>query len=213
MKQEFKRFRIDDYVSKGLFFYNLKTGETTEHVNKKIHHLYGLSWAGDGNWLVATVHGGMGYGHAILAIEANGHKVHDLKIGGCRPCFSPDGTQVTWSRNDHTICVGNVKLTPAGATVSNVSVVDRDKKLHLYHPDFSPDGKYITYSVGPGGRVRANGPGTHTHVAEMVGVRGKWNVFLKPVSGNGPRVQLTSNEDLSNKEPEWISQPVISVSQ
>ena len=155
----------------------------------------------------------MGYGHAILAIEANGHKVHDLKIGGCRPCFSPDGTQVTWSRNDHTICVGNVKLTPAGATVSNVSVVDRDKKLHLYHPDFSPDGKYITYSVGPGGRVRANGPGTHTHVAEMVGVRGKWNVFLKPVSGNGPRVQLTSNEDLSNKEPEWISQPVISVSQ
>ena len=93
-------------------------------MNKKIHHLYGLSWAGDGNWVVATVHGGMGYGHAILAIEANGHKVHDLKIGGCRPCFSPDGTQVTWSRNDHTICVGNVKLTLAGATVSNVTVVD-----------------------------------------------------------------------------------------
>ena len=204
VKQEFKRFRVDDYVSKHLYFYGLASGKITQHPNDSIHHLYGLSWSGDGDWIVSTVHGGMGFGHAILAIEVAGSKVFDLKIPGCRPCLSPDGTQVTWSKNDHTICVADVVVTASGATVSNERVVDHDEVLHLYHPDFSPDGKYISYSVGPGGRVRADGPGTHTHVAEIVGVRGKWNLCLKRASGEGPRVQLTTDASLSNKESEWL---------
>ncbi len=202
--QEFTRFRIDDYVSKGLRIHDLKTGQTVDHVNKKIHHLYGLSWSGDGEWIVSTVHGGMGYGHAILAIEIDGEKVIDLTIPGCRPCLNPSGTQVTWSRNDHTICSADVELSSTGVKVSNVAVVHQDKKQHLYHPDFSPDGKYIAFSVGPGGRVRANGPGTHTQVAEMVGVRGPWNLFVKRADGKGQLVQLTHDANLSNKEPEWI---------
>lgn len=210
--QEFKRFRIDDYVSKGLRIYNLKTGQTAEHPNEKIHHLYGLSWSADGKWIVSTVHGGMGYGHAILAIEIDGDKVFDLKIPGCRPCLSPDGKRVTWSRNDHTICVADVELTSSGAKVSNVTVVHQEKKLHLYHPDFSPDGKFISFSVGPGGRVRASGPGTHTQVAEMVGVRGQWDLFVRRASCEGPVVQLTHDANLSNKESEWIREPVDAVS-
>jgi len=86
-------------------------------------------------------------------------------------------------------------------------VIHQEKKLHLYHPDFSPDGKYVSFSVGPGGRVRADGPGTHTQVAEMVGVRGKWNLFVKRVDGSGPAMQVTHDEDMSNKESEWIRGP------
>ncbi|MCH7688249.1 MAG: PD40 domain-containing protein, partial [Planctomycetes bacterium] len=190
--------------------YDLQTKTTTQHPNKKIHHLYVINWSADKNWFVSTVHGGMGFGHAILALQADSDRVVDLKIGGCRPCLSSDGKKITWSRDDHTICVDDLNLSSSAPPVSNVKVIAHRKKAHLYHPDFSPDGKYITYSVGPGGRVRASGPGTHTQVAEMVGVRGKWNVFLKPVSGEGPRVQLTSNEDLSNKESEWIPRPVVS---
>jgi len=202
--QEFERFRIDDYVSKGLRIYDLKTRQTAEHPNKSIHHLYGLNWSADGNWIVSTVHGGMGYGHAILAIEIDGDKVFDLKISGCRPCLSPDGKRVTWSRDDHTICVADVQLTSSGAKVSSVAVVHQEAKLHLYHPDFSPDGKFISFSVGPGGRVRANGPGTHTQVAEMVGVRGPWNLFVRRASCEGPVLQLTDDASRSTKESEWI---------
>lgn len=201
--QEFSKFRIADYVSKGLSIYDVESGRTAVHPNKKIHHLYGLSWAPDGKWIAATVHGGMGYGHAILAVEVGGQRVYDLKIGGCRPCLSSHG-KITWSRDDHTICVGDVELGPQGAKVSNVTVVDQRKKLHLYHPDFSPDGQHVVYSVGPGGRVPANGPGTHTQVAEMVGVRGKWNLFVRRADGSGPARQVTDNEGLSNKEPEWL---------
>jgi Tol biopolymer transport system component len=203
-KQEFARFNVTDYVSKGLFIYDLKTREIHEHPNAQIHHLYVLNWAPGGKWLVATVHGGMGYSHGILAIEIDGSRVVDLKIGGCRPCVSDDGRGITWSRDDHTICVADLDLQSDMPVVSNVRVVDRHETAHLYHPDFSPDGRLIVYSMGPGGRVQAQGPGTHTQVAEMIGVRGRWDLYVKPISGEGAALRLTADEALSNKEPEWI---------
>ena len=51
---------------------DVRTGQTREHVNPKLHHLYTLNWSPDGKWFVATVHGGMGFRHTILAIEADG---------------------------------------------------------------------------------------------------------------------------------------------
>ena len=80
--------------------YDLQTGEHKQHPNKQIHHLYNLCWSPDGKWFLATVHAGMGYSHAILAIEADGMKVIDLNIPGCRPDISPDGTKVAWGPDD-----------------------------------------------------------------------------------------------------------------
>jgi hypothetical protein len=82
LPQEFSRFNVADYVSKGLFIYDLKTGTSTPHPNPKIHHLYTLNWSKNGRWFVSTVHGGMGFGHAIIAIEVGGGGVYDLKIPG-----------------------------------------------------------------------------------------------------------------------------------
>ena len=81
----------------------------------------------------------------------------------------------------------------------------QESQLHTYHPDFSPDGRYVVFSLGPGGRVRANGPGTHTEVAEMIGVRGPWELVLKPVTGEGPLIKLTRGEQQTSKEAEWVS--------
>jgi hypothetical protein len=146
----------------------------------------------------------MGCSHGILAIEVDGDKVVKLPINGCRPNLNPDGTMVTWSQDDRTVCVADIDFSTAEPTVSNNRILDRRPKLHLYHPDFSPDGKYVIYSVGPGGRVPADGPGTHTDLAEMVGVRGIWNLYLRSVDDNSPGVQLTTGESGTNKEPEWL---------
>jgi len=78
----------------GIFFYDIDTHKHREHRNKSLYHLYNICWSPDGNWFLATVHGGMGFKHANLAIEANGTGVFDLtkyKVTGCRPDFSLDG--------------------------------------------------------------------------------------------------------------------------
>jgi len=202
-KQEFSRFQVKDFVSKGLYFYNVEDGTITEHPNRSIEHLYVLTWLRDGNWIVSTVHGGMGYGHAIVAIEVNGNRVVDLKIPGCRPASSEDGTRLTWSSDDHTIHTGDLEMTDEGPRVVNQRIVHHDEKMHLYHPDFSPDGRYVTFSVGPGGRVAAKGPGQQTEVAEMIGVGGPWDLWIKELDSPNPPVPLTQAADLSNKESEW----------
>ncbi|NIA13297.1 MAG: hypothetical protein GWP08_04395 [Nitrospiraceae bacterium] len=205
VRQEFSKFRVADYVSKGLYMYDLDTGQTQAHPNDNIEHLYNLTWSADGRWIVATVHAGMGYGHANIAIEVDGMAVHNLGIPGCRPCLSADGKRITWSSNDHEIAIADIDFSGPVPKVSNVGTVYKHPELHLYHPDFSPDARYVTFSVGPGGRTAAKGPGTYTEVAEMVGVAGLWNVCLKRADGQGDLIDLTGDQTLSNKESEWLS--------
>jgi Tol biopolymer transport system component len=97
LPQEFPRFNVVDYYTKGMSFYDLTTGKTVPHPNSaKLHHLYNPSFAPNGKWVVATVHAGMGVDHGTMLIEARGEKIINLKIPGCRPCFSPDGRQLAW---------------------------------------------------------------------------------------------------------------------
>ncbi|MBJ42768.1 MAG: hypothetical protein CMJ80_05720 [Planctomycetaceae bacterium] len=208
-QQEFPKFNIKDFVTKSLYFYEIDKGTIAKHPNSTIEHIYVPTWSANGKWLVTTVHGGMGFGHAIIAIEVDGDRVVDLKIGGCRPCLSNNGSQITWSRDDHTICVADISYPDEGPIVSHIRTIYQHPTLHLYHPDFSPDGQSVTFSMGPGGRVAADGPGTHTEVAEMVGVKGLWDIYLQSINATtttSPR-QLTHRPHTSNKESEWILTP------
>ncbi len=206
-KQEFTRFQVKDFVSKRLYFFHLDDSSTHVHPNESIEHLYVLTWLAGGDWIVSTVHGGMGLGHGIVAIEVNGSRVVDLKIPGCRPASSEDGKHLCWSSDDHTIHVGDIEMSEDGPRIVNARALHHDEKMHLYHPDFSPDGRFVTFSVGPGGRVAASGPGTQTEVAEMIGVAGPWDLWVKAIDGNSPAIQITHDAKLSNKESEWTKAP------
>jgi Tol biopolymer transport system component len=206
-KQEFAKFPIKDFATKRLYIHDLESGETAVHPNDKIEHIYVPTWSADGKWIVATVHAGMGFGHAIVALEVDGERVVDLAIEGCRPCLSRDGGRITWSRDDHTVCVAEVAWSADGPKLANERVVYHHATQHLYHPDFSPDAQLVSFSMGPGGRVPAVGPGTHTEVAEMVGVCGPWDIYIQRVDHEGEPRRVTHDEKLSNKESEWICTP------
>ena len=202
LRGEFDKFTVTDFASKGIFFYDCETNKTRAHPNNaKIHHLYNPTWTPDGNWIIATVHGGMGFGHAILALPVDGKEVFDLKIGGCRPTISPDGKLLCWGLNDHTIAVGDFTVEGGTPKVSNIRKPIIGRK-HTYHSEWSPDGKYLTFSYGPGGRVKAIGPGTSRGLAEFVGVRAEWDLYVVRAEG-GPWARLTTN-GASNKESEWL---------
>ena len=200
---EFDKYTVVDYVTKGLRFFDTATGKHRDHPNTKLHHLYNITWSPSGRWILSTVHGGMGFGHAILAIEVDGNGVHDLKISGCRPDFSPDGKRICWGMNDHVIAVGKFELGSGTPKITDVSKVISDKKLHLYHSDWSPDGRHISFSIGSGGRVGPNGPGTSRGLAEFVGVRAKWDLCVVALESPGRWEALTA-DGLSNKESEWL---------
>ena len=148
LPQEYPKFNVIDYYTKGMNFYDLTTGKITPHPNSAgLHHLYNPSFAPNGKWIAATVHGGMGFGHAILLIEAHGPRILNLNIPGCRPCLSPDGRSIAWGTGDNELAVAPINLDAENPSVGKWQMTIRDKRNHLYHIDWSPDCPWITRKV------------------------------------------------------------------
>ena len=193
LKGEYDRYTTRDYASKGVFLYDIESGRQTAHPNhEKLYHLYNLCWSPCGRWFLATVHGGMGFDHAVLAFEADGERIVDLTpcdVTGCRPDLSPDGKMLTWGKTDWDLCVGRIDLESIAPTVTDVRrIVHCDRDHEVYHTDFSPDGRYIAFSYGP----KAN---------EMVGEKAPgWNICVTDLQGRW--VQITT-DGRHNKEPDW----------
>jgi Tol biopolymer transport system component len=197
---ELEKFTYSDFATKGIRIYDLKTGDTREHPNKAIHHLYTLNWSPDGKWFVATVHGGMGFKHGILALEAEGEGVHDLKLGGCRPDLSPDGKRIAWGNGDHAIGVADLDFSSGAPKALNPrNVVESKDPMETYHVDWAPDGKYVAFSYGP----KLKGKNLKGLLPEFPGVEAPdWNLCVADVSKKNLYVALTT-DGKSNKEPDW----------
>ena len=190
---EFKPYTLKDYATKGLVFYDVETRRNREHPNKKLHHLYNISWSPDGKWFLATVHGGMGFKHAILAFKVDGSKIYDLTrfgVTGCRPEFSSDGKRMTWGLTDWDLCTADIDLTSGKPEVTNVRcVVKCEQEYEVYHTDFSPKGRYLTFSSGP-------------KAVEMVGGKAPgWNICVTDLTGKWTAITADGNH---NKEPDWV---------
>lgn len=216
LPQEFPKFNVIDYYTKGMNFYDLKTGKITPHPNStNIHHLYNPGFSANGKWIVSTVHAGMGVDHAILLIEAAGNRIINLGIPGCRPCLSPDGKFIAWGAGDHELAVAPLDTDAPEPKVGPRIFHIKDSKNKIYHIDWSPDGRYLSFSRGPDGEGDPLKPGTFTAACEIMGVYAPgWNIGAVAVGKNGEVVDLdqtTENQcvmlttnGLSNKEPAWF---------
>ncbi len=141
---------MQDFATRGVYIHELAFGKTRQHPNAKIEHLYTLNWPVGGKWLVATVHGGMGLSHAIVAIATDGDRVVDLKLGGCRPNVRFDAKKITWGHGDFCAGVADLDLTADTPKATNIhNIVESTDPVETYHVTWSPDGKYITYTTGP----------------------------------------------------------------
>jgi len=194
LKGEFERYSTREYATSQLFIYNLQTGEHKPHPNRNIHHIYGISWSPNGNWFVASVHGGMDYSDTLLAFEAKGTRGFNLErwgIWGCRPDLSLDGGKMAWGATDWDLCVADISLTSRTPRITNVRrIVNCRKKYKVYHVDFSPDGKYLAFSHGPfNGRQNVGGK-----------ARG-WDICVTDMMGNWVQITTDGNH---NKEPDWV---------
>jgi len=215
LPQEFPKFNVIDFYTDGMNFYELATGKVESHVNStNLHHLYNPCWAKNGKWIVSTVHAGMGFEHAILAIEARGTNIINLKIPGCRPCLSPDGNQIAWGAGDHELAAAPINLDSDQPAVGEWRLRIKDETNNIYHVDWSPDSHFLSFSRGPNEEGYASLPGTFQAACEIVGVHAPgWNLCAVSAERTGRLdlndpaelgfVMLTTN-GFSNKEPAWF---------
>jgi dipeptidyl aminopeptidase/acylaminoacyl peptidase len=215
LPQEYKKFNVSDFSTKGMMFYNLKTKESHPHSNaENLFHLYSPGFSPDGKWIASTVHAGMGFNHADILIEADGSRVIDLKVHGCRPCFSPDGKHLAWGASDHKIEIAEINWSGRLPALDRESCAIIDDKNKIYHVDWAPDGKTVAISRGPAGKGDPGKPGTHQAASEVVGVyAADWNLLTVNVEDggtidlnaqpDGKWKQITHNGQ-SYKEADWI---------
>jgi Tol biopolymer transport system component len=215
LPQEYPKFNVIDFFTKGMDFYDLATGAITPHVNStNLWHLYNPNFSPNGKWIVSTVHAGMGVDHGILLIEAHGDRILNLNIPGCRPCLSPDGKQVAWGAGDHEIAVAPIDTTAETPVVGPWRLHILDATNKIYHVDWSPDSRFLCFSRGPDGEGDLTKPGTFQAACEIVGVYAKgWNLCAVSAERQGTIdlnaatdadfAMLTTN-GCSNKEPAWF---------
>ena len=197
LKGEFEKFTLTDFATRGIFTCDPAGGSRVEHPNPEIHHLYNICCTPDGKWYVATVHAGMGFSHAILAIQADGKKVVNLKLSGCRPDVSPDGKKIAWGADDFTLRVGDLDFSgPDPKVLNQRDAVKSKEPIETYHVDWSPDGKYLAFSRGP--KKKSLGP-----APEMIGAQAEaWNICVADAAATN-RVLALTTDGQSNKEPDW----------
>jgi len=201
LKGEFEKYNLQDFATRGIYIYELASGQTRQHPNSKIEHLYTLNWPVGGKWFVATVHGGMGLSHAIVAIATDGDRVVDLKLGGCRPNVRFDAMKITWGHGDFCAGVADLDLTAEKPRATNIhNIVESKDPVETYHVTWSPDGKYITYTTGP----KATKKNLRGLLPEFPGVAAPgWNVCIADASQHNRYVPLTI-DGKSNKQPSFV---------
>jgi Tol biopolymer transport system component len=196
LPDESKKFNYIDYATKGVMIYDLKTKEQRPHPNKDLYHLYNICWASDGRWFVSTVHAGMGFGHAILAFPADdSQKVFSLKLPGCRPDLSPDGKKICWGASDYVICAADLDLSGPEPKVTNVRDVAKSiKPEKIYHADWSPDGRYIAFAIGPTQKKLGR-------MCEVVGVKAPgWNIGVADANAKDRKLVITHDGASSKRQ-------------
>ena len=99
--------------------------------------------------------------------------------GACRPAFSPDSQEVAFVRLDRDPS----RLEAARETGTRVVV--QDPKLWTYYPDYSPDGRYLAFSVSP-----------EHHQGE------DWDLAVIDLQNPGKFSRLTSGPG-NDRYPDW----------
>jgi Tol biopolymer transport system component len=100
--------------------------------------------------------------------------------GACRPSFAPNSQEIAFVR------LGERNPSHLEAVrEEGPRVIHKDSRLWSYYPDYSPDGRYVVFSVSP-----------EHHAGE------DWDLALMDLQKPGTFVRLTSGSG-NDRVPRW----------
>jgi hypothetical protein len=155
-------------------------------------------------------------GHTLRVMNADGtgdrvllgsQAVDCYYPSSVRPAWSPDGTHIAFSCDDHGIRVVGADGSGLRTVIPNEDALGPLWDLGFGIPYWSPDGSRIAFEVmwtrdvppthrGPGTIPRlaiANADGTHVQVFEYPSVAGPWNPLPLAVPGEGNPTATTGS--------------------
>jgi Tol biopolymer transport system component len=97
----------------------------------------------DGRYLAYAAQTIMSFQIQLIDLTTGARRQVTSGGGSCRPAFSPDSQELAFVRLDRDPS----RLEAARETGTRVLV--QDPKLWSYYPDYSPDGRYLAFSVSP----------------------------------------------------------------
>ncbi len=182
---EFSRYNPNKSANKGLEIYHLETKQVERHPNESLRNMSILNWSPDGDWFVSKF-----YYRGSHAFKVDGSTVMGLSTMGCTPDISPDGEQLAWNGTDSSLNIGTLDFdSPQSNVTDHRIVVACEREYWVYGADWSPDGKYLAFSYGPG-----NGSNSEP-------VPG-WNICVCDLrTGNWTQITTDGND---NGQPDWV---------
>jgi Tol biopolymer transport system component len=98
--------------------------------------------------------------------------------GACKPSFAPDSQEIAFVRMGEPSHLEAVRET-------GPRIIQRDARLWSYYPDYSPDGRYLAFSVSP-----------EHHEGE------DWDLAIMDLQKPGQFARLTSGRG-NDRLPHW----------
>src|SRR5262245_58901579 len=133
----------------------------------------------DGRYLAYAAQTIMNFQIHLIDLTTGNRRQVTSGGGACRPSFSPDSQELAFVRLDKDPSrIEAVKETGG-------RVLFEDARLWSYYPDYSPDGRYVAFSVSP-----------EHHKGE------DWDLALMDLQKPGKFVRLTSGP-ANDRLPDW----------
>ena len=132
----------------------------------------------DGRYLAYAAQTIMSFQLHLLDLTTGTSRQITSGEGACRPSFAPDSQEIAFVRMGEPSHLEAVRE-------SGPRVVRKDARAWSYYPDYSPDGRYLAFSVSP-----------EHHQGE------DWDLALMDLQGSGKIERLTSGRG-NDRVPDW----------
>lgn len=133
----------------------------------------------DGRYLAYSAQLIMGFRIQLIDLRTGADRAVGTAGGACRPAFAAGSQELAFVHLD----AEPSRLEAVTETSRRTLIADR--KLWAYYPDYSPDGRYIVFSVSP-----------EHHQGE------DWDLAITPASQPGAITRLTSGPG-NDRVPHW----------